>query len=129
MVTSAQVAERYRKQLMKRCTPEERKMKAVLKSLGYKYKFQFVIPNTTSFYIVDFLVQPNIVIECDGDYHTYNLAQREWDKKRDEYLSSLNMTVIRVNNHALAYPAECKRTEKWLGKQLEKIRNRQTKLG
>lgn len=104
-------------------------MKAMLKSLGHKYIFQKVFPSPWSFYIVDFyLPKFKVVVECDGDYHVYSDLQRAWDKRRDEYLESLGLHIIRVNNHALAYPKECERTQRWLGRELKKIENRQTRL-
>ena len=130
MVTSVQVAEKYRRRLMRRCTPQERKMKTILKSLGYKYKFQKVFPSPWSFYITDFfLPELSVIIECDGDYHSYNELQRVWDKRRDEYLSSIGLVVIRVNNHALSCASECKKTQRWLGRELRKIESKQIKLG
>ena len=104
-------------------------MKAILKSLGRKYKFQRVFPSPQSFYIVDFYIpELRAVVEVDGDYHVYNELQRVWDKRRDEYLRSLGLHVIRVNNHALAYPKEYERTQRWLGRELRKIENKQTRL-
>ena len=49
-------------------------------------------------YIADFLIpDSNIIIEVDGGYHTTK-EQQIYDKKRDEDLTKMGYTVIRVTN-------------------------------
>ena len=49
-------------------------------------------------YIVDFYIaQPKIVIELDGTQHADGV-QRLKDQTRDEYLSSLGISVLRYDN-------------------------------
>ena len=49
-------------------------------------------------YIVDFLISSsNLVIELDGSQH-WNEENIENDKKRDEYLKKMELTVLRYSN-------------------------------
>jgi len=65
-----------------------------LKLLSVTIKRQQVIGN----YIVDFFCHSaNLVIELDGSQHFENDAM-EYDKKRDEYLKSLGLIVVRYTN-------------------------------
>lgn len=49
-------------------------------------------------YIVDFLISSsNLVIELDGSQH-WNEENKENDKKRDEYLKKMELTVLRYSN-------------------------------
>ena len=58
---------------------------------GYDFDRQKVIGN----YIVDFYCSNcNVVIEIDGSSHDDKL---EYDKKRDEFLEGLGLTVIHIN--------------------------------
>jgi very-short-patch-repair endonuclease len=61
---------------------------------GYKFRRQFGI----NWCIVDFYCPAvKLVIEVDGSSHGY-ISQIEKDKKRDEYLASLGITVKRYMN-------------------------------
>ena len=52
--------------------------------------------NIEKFYILDFLVLPfGIVIEIDGSQHNSNI---EYDSRRDDFLDSLGLYVIRFDN-------------------------------
>jgi very-short-patch-repair endonuclease len=130
MVTSSEVALRYRKQLMRRHTKGEVTMKKLLKSLGYRFHQQHIIPNPHSFYILDFLLLPgcDVAIEVDGDHHLFNPHQREWDLMRDKYLKSIGITMIRVNNRALMN-SEYDATRRWLKKTIDRLRFKQTRIG
>ena len=65
-----------------------------LKICGTVVKRQKVIGD----YIVDFCIpSSNIVIELDGSQH-YEPEAKEYDKRRDEYLTSLGYTVLRYTN-------------------------------
>ena len=60
--------------------------------MGFKFKRQVPIDN----YIVDFLCTDNkLIIELDGSQHFEN---SNYDKKRDEYLSSKGYKVVRITN-------------------------------
>ncbi len=106
-------------------------MKRMLKSLGYRFKQQFVIASPKSFYILDFYLcfvnESGIDVEVDGDHHSFSPAQIGWDKMRTAYLNSIGITVIRINNHALTEPDYAK-TRKWLYKTIEGLRVKQSKL-
>ena len=65
-----------------------------LKELPVNFNRQKVINN----YIVDFYcASAKIVIELDGSQHYYDEG-KEKDSKRDEFLSSLGLTVLRYSN-------------------------------
>lgn len=65
-----------------------------LKICGLVVKRQKVIGN----YIVDFCIPyANIVIELDGSQH-YESDAKEYDKHRDEFLTSLGYLVLRYTN-------------------------------
>ena len=87
--------------LRKRMTPEEMHLWLdFLKNLPFTVKRQACIEN----YIVDFYIaKKKIAIELDGAQHTLP-ENREADRKRDETLRNLGITVLRfrnedVNNH------------------------------
>jgi len=64
------------------------------KALGYKFRRQHGIGN----YIVDFYCkQLSLVIELDGDSH-FDEKSIQQDIKRDKYLKSLGLTVLRFTN-------------------------------
>ena len=85
-------------------TPAEQQFKVylieVLKGTDHKYESQaiFINKKTRKGYIVDFYL-PTIktVFEIDGAYHNTE-GQRQYDKVKDEYLQSIDLTVIRVSN-------------------------------
>ena len=55
-----------------------------------------VEPNRSYFFIADFYcAEKRLVIEVDGKIHE---LQKEEDKRREEILESLNLTIIRVKN-------------------------------
>ena len=60
--------------------------------MGFKFKRQVPIDN----YIVDFLCTDNkLIIELDGSQHFEN---SNYDKERDEYLTSKGYKVVRITN-------------------------------
>lgn len=83
------------KVLRKNMTKEERHLwYDFLKQLPITVNRQKVIGN----YIVDFYcASKKIVIELDGSQH-YESKGQESDKKRDEYLEALGITVLRYSN-------------------------------
>lgn len=83
------VADKYRKDLIKKQTNSEKVFKAKLKSLGIKYEFQKIVFDGDKFYIVDFYIPKlKLVIEIDGGYHTTK-DQIYKDKVRISRLSIL----------------------------------------
>jgi len=65
-----------------------------LKHLGFKFYRQKPLGN----YIVDFFCpKAHLVIEVDGGHH-FTIIGKGNDKLRDEYLKSLNLTVLRFSN-------------------------------
>ena len=81
--------------LRKNMTKEERHLwYDFLKSLPVNIHRQKVIGK----YIVDFYcAEANFVIELDGSQH-YETQGKEADVKRDKYLKSLGLTVLRYSN-------------------------------
>lgn len=83
------VAEEYRKNLIKNQTNSESIFKAKLKSINVSYEFQKIIFTKSNFSIVDFyLPDYGLVIEIDGGYHLTN-EQKENDKFRTAKLSNI----------------------------------------
>jgi very-short-patch-repair endonuclease len=65
-----------------------------LKHLDFKFYRQKPLGN----YIVDFFCpKAHLVIEVDGGHH-FIKAGKENDRLRDEYMKSLELTVLRVSN-------------------------------
>ncbi len=65
-----------------------------LKDLPITFNRQKVIGN----YIVDFYcASAKLVVELDGSHH-FDTSGLEKDKLRDEYLTSLDLTVLRYSN-------------------------------
>ncbi|KKQ53565.1 MAG: hypothetical protein US74_C0063G0004 [Parcubacteria group bacterium GW2011_GWA2_38_13] len=61
---------------------------------GYKFRRQYGVGK----YVVDFYCpKAQLVIEIDGDSH-YNESAAKYDIKRQEYLESLGLRVIRFTN-------------------------------
>ena len=84
--------------LRKNLTKEERHLwYDCLKLLPVTVNRQKIIGN----YIVDFYIaQAKLVIELDGSQHFQDTNQA-YDCTRDEYLSSLGLTVLRIPNNAV----------------------------
>ncbi len=101
------------KLLRKSMTKEERKLwYEFLKDLPLTVNRQKVIGN----YIVDFYcASAKLVIELDGSQH-YEEYGKETDRIRDEYLSSLGLTVLRYSNAEInnEFRAVCEDIFKWL---------------
>jgi len=92
--------EKFRKKLRKSLTPAEAVLWNAIKNKqleGRKFRRQHSIGN----YIVDFYCpSEKLVIELDGAGHfTYEGSQK--DEKRDNYLNSLGIKVIRFENRDL----------------------------
>ena len=83
------------KSLRKNMTKEERHLwYDFLKKLPITVHRQKVLGN----YIVDFYVaSKKLVIELDGSQH-YEDAHKAKDEKRDQYLESLGLQVVRYTN-------------------------------
>jgi very-short-patch-repair endonuclease len=91
-------------------TPQEMKMKLILKELGVVYEFQKVYYTGMTYYIVDFfLTDYNVVVELDGSQH-YDGFAKEYDALRTEnllYLHKINR-VIRFDNKELVIDTDIK---------------------
>ena len=78
-------------------TPAEAALWTLLKNkqiLGLRFRRQFSVNN----YILDFFCpRAKLAIELDGEVHNSPEA-REYDLKRDDFLGSLDIKVLRVEN-------------------------------
>lgn len=83
------------RKLRKEMTPQERKLwHLFLKTRPEHFRRQQIIGG----YIADFYCERyRIVIELDGSQH-YENAGQNYDKKRDEYMQSQGLTVLRYSN-------------------------------
>ena len=85
----------YRKALRNNSTSAEATLWTILKGKqvgGLKFRRQHSVGN----YILDFYCPTlKLGIELDGEYHVYT---EEQDKKRDEFLNSKGITILRYEN-------------------------------
>jgi very-short-patch-repair endonuclease len=86
-----------RKQLRNNATQAEKMLWYELKNnqlAGRKFRRQHSVGN----YILDFYCpEERLAIELDGEQHEDD-KQKEYDKKRTEYLNGLKIKVIRLKN-------------------------------
>ncbi|SMO52139.1 Very-short-patch-repair endonuclease [Saccharicrinis carchari] len=85
----------FRKRLRNHSTPAEIELWRYLKNkqiAGLKFRRQHSIGN----FIIDFYCPKiRLGIELDGEHHIYN---EEYDQKRDNKLSTYNITIVRYEN-------------------------------
>lgn len=90
-------------EMRREMTPAERRLWARLRAGrlgGFHFRRQQVIEP----YIVDFYChQTGIIVEVDGDVH---LNQQDRDQKRDQYLQSLGLQVLRFWNSDIDHHLE-----------------------
>ena len=85
------------KQLRKNMTDAERRLWAKIRMKQLK-GCQFYRQKPISDYIVDFFCsRAKLVVEIDGSQH-FSDEMAEYDRIRDEYLSSLGLRVLRFTN-------------------------------
>ena len=88
----------YRKQLRSNMLLAERLLWSRIKNKqlnNLKFRRQYSIGK----YIIDFYcVEKGLVIELDGDSHYASELSREQDQKRDKYLKSVGVRIIRFTN-------------------------------
>ncbi len=97
---------RRRHDLLKRMTPAELHVKALLEALPVKFTPQKCFSTEKSFFIVDFYLPApvRLCLEIDGGYHE---AQEEFDAWRTRLLTLRNVRVARLTNaQAIALNAE-----------------------
>ncbi|MFN3466668.1 MAG: DUF559 domain-containing protein, partial [Candidatus Brocadiales bacterium] len=98
--THFELARAMRKEL----TPAERKLWSLLRQrpLGVKFRKQHPIGP----YLVDFYSwEKGLVIEVDGDSH-FRAESPQYDSRRDAYLKSLGLKVLRFNNQEVTHQTE-----------------------
>ena len=70
--------------------------------LGVRFRRQHVIGD----YIVDFIcLKQRLIIEIDGGYHN-DIVQQQEDRIRQNWLESMDYTVIRFTNEEVFYNIE-----------------------
>lgn len=82
--------------LRKESTKSEKKLWMFIRKnqLGVHFRRQVPIGNC----IVDFAsITSRIVVEVDGSQH-YTKEGRDWDRRRDQYLTAREFTVLRFSN-------------------------------
>jgi len=93
------------RELRQEQTPAEKVMWYLLRNrqlMGFKFRRQHQIGD----YICDFHCdEAKLVVECDGEPHEGEKMQRH-DHKRDAYLRSLGLTVLRFRNDAVLNETE-----------------------
>lgn len=95
------LASKYKKELRKKATPQEKKVHAILKVHFPSVQFQKSFLTGPSIIIVDFFIpRRGVVIEIDGNHH-YNGEQAFKDRQRDAYLRKRGFKVIRVKNREI----------------------------
>jgi very-short-patch-repair endonuclease len=83
-------------------------------NLGVRFTKQKPIGN----YIADFYCpEKHFVIEIDGSSHDYDY---KYDTKRDEYMQSLGIFVLRISDKDVKYDME--NTLVWIKQNLDKIK-------
>lgn len=94
-----ELANKYRKTLVKNITPQEAVFRSFLDDFGIKYKFQKIEFYGNKFYIVDFyLPEYNCVVEIDGNHH-YTSEYIVSDAERTQHLKMLKIgEVYRIKN-------------------------------
>lgn len=76
-------------------------MEHLLDKLGIEYEYQVPIKVGEYTTIVDFMVQPNIVLYCDGDYwHSLSEVRRR-DSYFNKGLGNLGYTIFRFSEYDL----------------------------
>jgi very-short-patch-repair endonuclease len=87
----------YSRQLRENMTDAERRLWASVRMKQLK-RYQFYRQKPIGDYIVDFFCPgAKLVIEIDGSYHLMG-ETIEYDRIRDDYLSSLGLRVLRFTN-------------------------------
>jgi len=79
---------------MMRISLSEMALAVKLRSLGVDFKQQVVIGP----YIVDFLLHPNIVVECEGMVHS---CRQERDYSRAIWLEEHGYKIWRIPNYSV----------------------------
>src|SRR3990167_252441 len=89
---TAKELKEFKRQMTSKPTLYERRFAEVLNKSGVNYKQQMIC----GFYILDFVLpEKMIVIEIDGKTHE---KTKNYDNRRDEFLSSIGYKVIRKKN-------------------------------
>ena len=94
--------------LIDNATKAEIKIIELLNKYNIPFNFQWIVIKGCTYYIVDFLIDKNIVIEIDGKHHREKQVKVK-DKKRTEWLKKQGIEqVIRFSNRQVfAYPEHC----------------------
>jgi very-short-patch-repair endonuclease len=95
VITPRELVENQQK-LFKHLTPSEQDFKWMLEQRGFDFVYQTII----GFYIVDFCIPSKmLIIELDGAVHN---TSKDYDERRDEWLKSIGLKVVRIKNTHIA---------------------------
>jgi very-short-patch-repair endonuclease len=94
---SSECARIYNQKNKSEQTNIERAMEAWLVDNNINYTAEHLIKFDKSFTIVDFFIEPNICLYCDGDYWHSILKVQARDVKQNESLSAMGYNVIRLS--------------------------------
>lgn len=100
--------------MREKMTEGEKAMCSILESLGFNYEAQkgyLTEHNMGGFYIADFKISHNIIIEIDGRHHILDKEQFAYDRKRDEFFREKGFTTLRFSNTEVLKFREVIRTE------------------
>lgn len=75
--------------------PNELELEVMTQLETLNMPFLFHVPLRESYHVLDFLIPPNIDLECDGGIHQ---IEQEEDLTRDRYIRSLGFSVVRVHS-------------------------------
>lgn len=95
----------FRKSLRNHATPAEKALWNLLKGkqlAGFKFRRQ----HSVVYYVLDFYCPyRKLAIELDGEIHN-TIKQQEHDEKRDKFLASVGIKVLRFENRFVFENAE-----------------------
>lgn len=78
-------------------TPAEQRMSEILIKNNVAYEWNKEFKTSTTIRMVDFFIEPNIVLECDGEIHFSPLRLTE-DSIRTKELEDLGLMISRFTN-------------------------------
>ncbi|MEW6096236.1 MAG: DUF559 domain-containing protein [bacterium] len=96
------ILERIKRQCKISIYQTESPIEDVMVEILLNLKIEFECQKKIGKYRVDFLIQPNIIIECDGkEYHRTNLNQILNDCKRDRDLIKKGFIILRYSGYGI----------------------------
>ena len=102
-------AKKNRKSLLNKVADKEKYLYYLLGKFYKERHFkQCIIYTPDSYYIVDaYIPELGLIIEVDGPYHN-DVDQIAWDRKRDKYMNTIHLNVLRFVNGEMDALSESK---------------------